>query len=151
MGYVFHKLFENEYIRLTGIVAIDGAYLDLALGLAVAHVTGTSVDISNNDIFGDDTRKKVEVLQNAKGLAAEVYEALRLMKGILADRNYAIHGFASLNSNNNAVTHMRSRAPKGHKPGPHTNRDAAWFNNLIERMATVTAALIDHVIPAQPT
>lgn len=59
MAFILHHNFPDETIRLIGLIAIETAYLDVFLGIALANLTGTSADLSNNTMFATDTRKKV--------------------------------------------------------------------------------------------
>lgn len=143
----FHQTFTKEFVSATGIVAINGAYLDLLVGQALAKASGKSVDIAANSEFGEDTRKKCEKLAKIEGLPADVYRALKMMKSILADRNFAIHGVAAQNADG-SLAHMRMRGKAG-QAGQVEDREQAWIDNLIARIAEVSGILLHHFLAAQ--
>lgn len=147
MTFSTHKDFSDDYLRLTGIVAIEGSSMDLFLGQALAIASGSSLDIAHNDEFGVDTRIKCQKLENTPGLDDEVYSALSGVKSILDDRNYAIHGHTVYTSDWSQKVSFRSRAARGKHVGPERNEE--WLQELVDRISYVNGVLAEKVIGLQ--
>lgn len=145
-----HPFFEEDVIRLTGIVAIEGAFLDMEIGLALARLTGRPEVITDSDEFAADTRKKVERLQGLTNTPAAIIAALSDWKSISADRNYAIHGLTLFTAPdlNSAKT---GEAMRGKYVGRGVVRDATWLADLVERISKVTTVFVDFLHDTSPS
>lgn len=63
------------------------------------------------------------------------------MKDILADRNFAIHGFAVYESPELSAA-ARDISLRGKHKNSHTVRDQQWLQNILTRVGEVMNALI---------
>lgn len=142
MGCKFYPAYPDEIIRLIGIVAIESAYLDLLLGEVLATTSGGITDGAVNPDYKIDTRRKIQKLEKCSDLPVQLSIALQGIPEILADRNYAIHGFGTCGAESFRGIEQH-HALRGKYAGKNVQRDAAWLMNLIERISETNQTLVE--------
>ena len=88
----FHTAYPESVIKRIGIVAIEGAALDLLLGRLLVKLTKPEIAEELQHEDGFDQSRKEDTLAKLPNLPQAVGKLLEQMKGMRDDRNFAIHG-----------------------------------------------------------
>ena len=136
----FYPQYSDDYIRLTGIIAIEGAHIDLLLSVACARANGRTESRNQGKDFRSETRDKVEQILKSESAPKSLKDCLVDWKSIADDRNYAIHGFTAF-SDFSLSSKKTSHALRGPYSTEPILRNEEWLKVLTERMFKIADAL----------
>lgn len=141
-----HQSYHPEEVWLIGVIAIEGAFFDLQLGIAEARITGKSEDGMHNPKMGDISRKKVVSLRKQPNLPDSLTQVLESVDQLLDDRNYAIHGTKVYSVENGLLTRSDVGLREPYRSQP-VDRDVVWLRSVANRLAASNKMLINFLHP----
>lgn len=145
----FHTAYPDSVIKRIGIVAIEGAALDLLLGRLLVKLTKPEVAEKLQHEDGFDQRHKEDNLAKLPNLPQPVAELLKQTKGMMADRNFAIHGLDAVSFQDGEWVGT-SVATRGKYLSSPRKRDVEWLDALIERITGANSVVIKELGQVQP-
>lgn len=145
----FHTAYPESVIKRIGIVAIEGAALDLLLGRLLVKLTKPEIAEELQHEDGFDQSRKEDTLAKLPNLPQSVGKLLEQTKGMRDDRNFAIHGLDAVSFQDGEWVGT-SIATRGKYLSSPRKREVEWLDALIERITDASSVVIkeiDHVTP----
>lgn len=143
---MFSPGFPDAVVYLIGQIAIEGAYYDLLLGKTLARLRGETEDIAQNEIYGRDTRWKINQIEQIPNLPPPVGKAIEASKQLLKDRNFAIHGLAG-HPTDDMKSERRDFALRGDYLANPIPRDKEWLITILQCLGDRNGHLLSFLAP----